>query len=237
VLATVLADINRQTYTDAMLVQAAIAAGGVGEITEQSLMDHLYHLAFTPELPGITQASDSALFALGTLSRTHPAIRERLATELCDTLNESVPGNEGYIASALMALANGGIRSESLAASAARLFTDSRGDHVRAEALAYLFAAGDSSRIAVALTDPSATVQTRAVELLTSPDEMPAASVTAVTSTLRNPAADPSVRASAAQLLKRHESAHAEITTAYSDALAQNPPADLRETIESLTTP
>jgi len=235
-LATVLADLNRQTYSDAMLVQAAIAAGGVGEITEQSLMDQLYHLAFTLDLPGITQASDCALFALGTLSRTNPAIRERLATELCDTLNEPVSGNEGYIACALMALANGGIRSDSLAASATRLFTESPSDNVRAEGLAYLFPTGDSSRVSAALADPSVAVQTRAVELLTSPDKMPADAVTAVTATLRNPATDPSVRANAAQLLKRHEAESANIATAYSETLAQNPPANLRELIESLTT-
>jgi hypothetical protein len=33
---------------------------------------------------------------------------------------------------------------------------------------------------------------------------------------------------------KRHESAHTEIPSAYSDTLAQNPPANLREVLESL---
>ncbi|MCX6878663.1 MAG: hypothetical protein NTW21_33355 [Verrucomicrobia bacterium] len=38
-----------------------------------------------------------------------------------------------------------------------------------------------------------------------------------------NPSVDPSVRATAAQLLERHEAAHANITTAYHDTLTQNP--------------
>lgn len=234
VLATVLGDPNRETFGDAMLVQAVIAAAGVGEINDQNLMNHLFHLALTMDSTDTTQTSDSALFALGTLSRTNPAIRERLSSELGDTLTESTPETEGYVASALMGLANGGIRTDSLVASATQLFKDSPSDNIRGEALAYLHATGDASSAMTALADKSPLVQSRAVELLTAAGKMTDNSVAAVISTLRNPAIDESVRATAAQLLKRHESEHANIAPAYRDALAQNPPADLRELIKSL---
>ena len=166
VLATVLADLDRSHYSDAMLFQAAVAAGGVGEITAQPLMENLYRLAFTVNNPELTQIADSALMALGNLAKTNPAIRERLATELADTLQESTPGTEGYVASALMALSNGNIRNESLTASASGIFTSSLSEDLRAESLTYLHRTGDTSRTSAALQDASAIVRTRAAELL-----------------------------------------------------------------------
>ena len=234
VLADVLGDPDGKRYSSAVLIQAAVAAGGVGEITEQRLMDQLYKLAFAISNPDTAQASDSSLMALGTLSRTNPAIRERLASELGETLRETTPGTEGYVISALMALANGAVRDKALNASASQLFQQSPSDAVRAEALAYLHATGDTAPASGALTDKSTAVQLRAVELLTAPAEILEITVSHLTDTLRNPAADESVRTTAAQLLQRHASTHAGIVQAYGEVLTQNPPQNLRGVLEAV---
>ena len=231
VLKQVLGDVSLSSYPASTLVQAAVAAGGVGEVLDQGLMDNLYRLAFNPDTPGLAAASDCSLLALGNLARTNPALRERLGAELGDTLNETTPGTEGYVAVALMALTNGNIRSNSIENSAKRIFTDASNDKLRAAALTYLHKPEAPEAALTALREDSSTeVRCEAINLLGTED-ISYASVEAMTTVLLDNNTSPIVRASAARMLKRHESRYPSISEAFGRILQQSTVEDLNEII------
>lgn len=235
-LAAILSPEGQAHYSRDVLLQTAVAAGGVVEILDQSLMDHLYTMAFTLGDPQTADTSNSALLSLGVLAKGNPDIRERMASDLADTLNETTPGTDNYVATALQALANGGVHNEGLDAKAKELFQSSRSEVIRAEALAYISSAQSDPELArAALSDASDSIKTRAVEVITGREVLDTKSAAALTAIVTNASSSEALRSMTAQQIKRFGASHLEITTSYQQALSQNPPADLRSVLIQLS--
>lgn len=235
VLGKMLSSDGQRQFSKEVLLQAAVAAGGVGEVLDETLMNNLFTLAFDLEHSSSLEASDSALLSLGVLAKSNPALRERLSQELTATLDATEPGSASFVTTAWMALANGGVQSPELLAKARECVSNNADEAIRAEALAYLVRVqNDPSFATTALQDKSERVQARAVELLASRDQLDTASVQQLVSVLSDPAQSDTIRAMVAQQNQRHAITHPEIMVACRSVLASNPSTELRGILQQV---
>jgi HEAT repeat protein len=155
-------------------MQAAVAAGGVGEIKSPELTTAL-KATVAAENPGAEfLLNDAALFALGTLSRENPDLRPGLTETLSPRLAMSSDMSPEDTATALRTLANAGIKEPAVMEQALTLSTEHQETAVRLAALDFFAASGEPVALEAvnrAMTsDNSEDVRRRAVEVLTSPE-------------------------------------------------------------------
>lgn len=180
---------NPGNYSEAVLMQATIAAGGVGQIKSTDLRDALAATAAAPNASDDYLINDAALYALGALSSSNPELRESLTKSLqaqvLDTANTAPRDMEV----AFNALANGRIANPEIINQANQLIANSPDADVRAAALNYLgrTASGDQNVIMQALNDSSENVKMEAVNVLVEPTTATKAGVASIISLLANP--------------------------------------------------
>lgn len=164
----------RDTYSPAVLMQAAVAAGGVGVVQSPELLTAL-KAAVTGENPGEDYLlNDAALYALGALSRDNPELRPGLTETLSPRLAMNGETSPEDTATALRTLANAGIKETAVMEQALALSAGHSEPGVRMAAIDFFAASGQPEALQAitrALTsDSSDDVRRRAVEALTSPE-------------------------------------------------------------------
>jgi HEAT repeats len=209
----------RGTYPPAVLMQAAVAAGGVGAIQSPELTAAL-KAAVASENPGEDfLLNDAALYALGTLTRDNPELRPGLMETLSPRLAMNSDTSPEDTATALRTLANAGIQETAVMEQALALSAEHDEPGVRIAAIDYFAASGEAvalQAITRAVTgDPSEDVRRRAVEVLTSPELASPETLRPVLGLLGSDSTSGSLQEFAITSLARHQAALPEIRQSF----------------------
>jgi hypothetical protein len=168
-------------YPPAAILQATVAAGGVGRVLSPELMPALSNLAAADSQIGDYQIGNAALYALGALARENPDLQQSLVSALSQSLDASGGTTAEDTATALRALANAANEDPVVMGKAISLGKSHEDEDVRMAAIDLL----STSRQAKALeairrslaNDPSETVRRHAISSLTRPEIMSADSI------------------------------------------------------------
>lgn len=213
----------RGTFPPSVLMQAAVAAGGVGEIKSPELTAAL-KATVAAENPGAEfLLNDAALFALGTLSRENPDLRPGLTETLSPRLAMSSEISPEDTATALRTLANAGIKEPSVMEQALTLSAKHQETGVRLAALDFFAASGEPVALEAvnrAMTgDRSEDVRRRAVEVLTSPELASPETLRSVLNLVSNENTSTSLQEFAIASLAPHQAALPEIRKTFLNLL------------------
>jgi hypothetical protein len=225
---------NASAFPEAVITQAAVASGGVGEIQSQELYDALFQTAFDLN-SGSQETQDAALLALGTLSKTNMGIADSLISRLADNLNpsDSVLALDRIVA--LQALGNGGLAHSNIVDSARALLKGDSDAAVRSEALGYLNTTErvSSSDILLGLADIEDNVQLRAAEIVRTSRSVDARVVEQLLTLSENASEPEGTRVAAVAALGQHSSADPRIQGGLTKLLQSTPSGPIREAIVS----
>lgn len=214
VLAAILAA-PRGTYPPAVLMQAAVAAGGVGRVLSPDLIPAL-DAAVAAENPGADfLLNDAALYALGTLARDNPELGPALIKTLAPELVLDGKISPADTATALRTLANARTQDPAIMDQAMALAAGHQEPEVRMATIDFFASAGQPEALQAitrALTgDPSDDVRRRAMEVLTSPELVSPESLRPVLELVRSGSKSGPLQEFAIASLAPHQEAFPEI--------------------------
>ena len=212
-------------FPSAVLMQAAVAAGGVGQVLSPDLMPALSQMA-SAEDPGEDYSlSNAALFALGSLARENPELGDSLVETLSPWLESNSNHSTENQATALRALGNAGISDSALMDKALALRATHADAQVRMAAVDY-FASLSSSEAVQALgealaKDPSEDVRRVALNALTQPESVSSERLRPVLDLIRKPGDGGTLQELAIANLAPFQDAFPEIRDAFRRLLPQ----------------
>ncbi len=205
----------RDTYPPAVLMQAAVAAGGVGRVQSSDLIQAL-DAAVAAENPGADYLlNDAALYALGTLARDNSELGQALIKTLAPELALDGKFSPADTATALRTLANARTQDPAIMDQALALAAGHQEPEVRLATIDFFASSGQPEALPAitrALTgDSSDDVRRRAMEVLTSPELVSPESVRPVLELVRSGSKSGPLREFAIASLAPHQDAFPEI--------------------------
>jgi hypothetical protein len=213
------------TFPPAVLLQAAVAAGGLNEVLAPDLVTALCRMA-SAEDPGTDyRLSDAALFSLGSLARNNPELGDHLIKTLSPWLESNGATSTEDQATALRALGNAAINVDAIMAKALSLNADHNDLQIRMATIDFFSSSTRPEAIQAmshSLTsDPSDDVRLLALNALTRPDFISSDRVRPVLDLLRKPGTSETIQETAIANLASFQDDFPEIRETFRKLLPQ----------------
>ncbi len=202
------------TYPPVVSLQAAVAAGGVGQLRSDALVPALQTAMGSENVDENFLVNDSALYALGSLAAGNPELRPGLLETLRPRLTLDSQTSPGDVATALRALGNAKIDDAEIMQQALNLGSQHNAAEVREAAVDYFSATHTSEALAGlsrALNDPAESVRKGALQALTSPELASPETLSPVLALAGDATAPLALRELAVDALAPHQAVHPEI--------------------------
>ncbi len=222
VLAAIAGDFKLERFNEQMVAQAAFAAGGLGEVRDEALMNNLFRLAFGEIDARLDRARDNSVLSLGILSKFFPEMRKALADEFHRILSVDDPSMVSRKMTALMSMENGAIKDPRLEELAKDLFERSPDVGLRVCALEYLGTDDKHLRLAKnALGESREEIQRAGVDALANREQVDEESVGLMLGLLNDSARSEDLRCHIAFRLDGLRDTHPSIKPAFESLVRQ----------------